>query len=88
MKHNCVMRDKEGTVFQLFLDAVIDGTFEYDDFYDAYLWLRPRYERRKWWNPLRLVNQNKMTMSLDVLNYCPYCGEKLSEPVGELEREK
>lgn len=87
MKHNCMMRDEEGTVCQLFLDAVIDGTFEYEDFYDAYVWLRPRFRLRKRWNPLRLIHKNKMTLVLDVLSYCPFCGEQLTEPVGELHYE-
>lgn len=77
MKHNCRLKDEDGEVYEQFLDAVIDGSVEYDDFYDAYLWHRPLWRKRFFrWLP------NKMTLCLDILVYCPYCGEKLSDPIG------
>jgi len=87
MKHDCVMKDENGNVFHLFLDAVIEGSFEYDDFYDAYMWLRGREKQRKWWNPLRyLIGRWYKTYVMDILSYCPYCGQKLSEPIGKLQK--
>ena len=35
MKHNCEYEEEE-EIHQPFLDAVIDGVIEYDDFFDAY----------------------------------------------------
>ncbi len=81
MKHNCQHKDKDGEVYAQFLDAVFDGSFEYDDFYDSYIWFRPRNKPKKWYWPFE-----RHTLCMDILCYCPYCGEKLSEPIGELIR--
>ena len=80
MKHNCKLKDEEGYTYEQFFDAVIDGSFEYDDYFDAYLWFRPRFKRKRWWRPWERVS-----FCADILCYCPYCGEKLSEPIGEIE---
>lgn len=80
MKHNCILRDEDGTDYSEFMDAVIDGTFEYDDFYDCYIWHRTKFKPRKWWWPF----MRQQTFVMDVLVYCPFCGTKLSEPLGKL----
>jgi len=79
MKHNCQHKDAEGETYAQFLDAVVDGSFEYDDFYDAYVWFRPRNKSKKWYWPFE-----RHSLVMDILVYCPFCGAKLSEPVGEL----
>jgi hypothetical protein len=77
VKHNCQHQDKDGDTYTQFLDAVIDGSFEYDDFYDCYMWHRPHFYRRRWFWPFK-----RHSFVYDVLVYCPYCGDKLTEPLG------
>jgi hypothetical protein len=77
LKHNCQYKyddDPEGEVYTPFFDAIMDGSFEYDDWYDAYTWLRPRYKRKRWYWPFETH-----TMSIDILGYCPFCGSKIAD---------
>ena len=83
MNHNCQHRDDEGDVYPQFMDSVMDGTFEYDDFYDCYLWFRPRFKEKKWYWPFK-----RHSLIVDVLCYCPFCGKQLKEPIGELIKEE
>jgi len=84
MKHDCVF-EWEGTIFHPFFDAMWEGSIEYDYFTDEYLFYRMVEKERKQWNPLRwLWSRWYKTYTMDLLRYCPYCGEKLSEPTGEL----
>jgi hypothetical protein len=74
MKHNCQHDDGDGEKTTPFLDAVLDGSIEYDDFYDAYIWFRPRMKPKKWYWPLE-----RHSLCMDILTHCPFCGEKIYE---------
>lgn len=69
MKHNCEY-EEEGEIYQPFLDAVIDGVIEYDDFFDAYLIFHYIERRFLFWK--------YGICRVDILKYCPYCGERLN----------
>lgn len=68
MRHNCEY-EFEGEIYQPFLDAVIAGHIEYDDFFDGYLIFY--YEEKKF------LFWKYGVGAVDVLKYCPYCGEKI-----------
>jgi len=72
MKHNCKYVDEDGLNY--FLEAIVDGFIEYDDWFDAYL---VTYYKEKSF----LFFFKKRWGMTDILIYCPYCGEKIySEP--------
>jgi len=68
MQHNCNFRDEDG--WNYFEDAVAEGFIEYDDWWDAYLWFA--YIERSF-----LKFFKKRWGRVDILVYCPYCGEKI-----------
>ena len=69
MKHKCKAKDEDGLVY--FEDAIIDGIIEYDDFYDAYLVFYYKEKKVLFWT--------KRWGTADILQFCPYCGEKIYE---------
>jgi hypothetical protein len=72
MIHNCRFKDKEGDIESPFQDAVAEGVFEYCDWYDGYEWFVPRFKRKRWYWPFE-----RISIAVDLLRYCPYCGDKL-----------
>lgn len=71
MKHNCQFKDDEGEVYSPFLDAVMAGYIEYDDFYDAYVIVACTSHKK------RFVFFPKACGLIDILRHCPFCGDEL-----------
>ena len=68
MRHNCEYKE-DGELYQPFLDAIISGYIEYDDYFDAYLFFG--YVERKF------LFWKYGVGAVEILRYCPYCGESL-----------
>ncbi len=83
MKHRCQFRYKEtNEVSDPFLDAVIEGSIEYDDFWDAYIWFRPHFKRARWYWPFK-----RYSFIAGILRNCPFCGDVLY-PLTDLDQER
>ena len=80
MKHDCSYKDPEdGYEHHPFMDAVMDGYIEYDDYYDAYLFSLQSINRVRTKQILGIWLPGKYRNLLDILQYCPFCGAKLYE---------
>lgn len=69
MRHNCQIKDGNGDMWEPFIDMIMSGYIEYDDFYDAYAITVARPKKFLFWT--------RWITCLEILTYCPYCGEKI-----------
>jgi len=78
VKHNCKFKDPDdGTIYKPFLQAVLDGYIEYEDLLDAYTISMKSIRKIKTRQICGLWLPDKYRHTIERLEYCPFCGDRI-----------